>query len=156
MTEESLRHLNKLMALCSRSEKCESEARDYMTKRGASDEDADLAVEYLVENKYVDNRRYAGFYVADKFRFNKWGKDKIVQQLRLKKIPQDIINEALEENYSENDEKELILHELAKKLRSIKEESRQKTWEKLMRFAIGRGYSYNSVKDLIDSLLKDL
>ncbi len=156
MTEDSARTLQKLMALCSRSEKCESEAFDYMIKKGASKDEAELAVEYLVENQYVDNKRYARFYVADKFRFNKWGKDKIVSQLKLKKISTEDINEALEESYPQNEEKLLITEELAKKLRVISNNPKPKIWEKLMRFSIGRGYSYDTVKPLIDNLLKEL
>ncbi|MBQ5452269.1 MAG: hypothetical protein IIT56_04680 [Bacteroidales bacterium] len=59
MTETALKALNKLMALCSKTEKCELDAFTYMTSHGCSDEEAALGVEYLVENKYVDNRRYA-------------------------------------------------------------------------------------------------
>lgn len=156
MTEESAKVLQKLMALCSRGEKCESEAYDYMLRKGATEDEAALAVEYLVENKYVDNKRYARFFVADKLRFNKWGKTKIVTQLKIKKISSEDIEDALQESYSESDEKDLISEELAKKLRVLTKYPKPKIWEKLMRFAISRGYQYNNVKPLIDNLLGNL
>lgn len=157
MTEESAKTLQKLMALCSRGEKCESEAYRYMTTRGATPEEAELAIEYLVENKYVDNARYARAFAADKQRFQKWGRDKIAAQLRIKKIEENTIQEAIEENFDSELEKNTVLAELAKKLRGIKaEEPARKTWEKLMRFAISRGYSMQTAKPIINQMIREL
>lgn len=157
MTEESARLLQRLMALCSRGEKCESEAYRYMTQRGATPEEAALAVEYLTENQYIDNARYARSYAADKMRFNKWGKDKIALQLRLKKVSDEDIQNAIDEIFEPDIEKDTITAEMAKKLRGIKSgEPRQKIWEKLMRFAIGRGYPMQICKPLIAKMISEL
>jgi len=156
MTEDTAKTLNKLMVLCSRAEKCESEAYKYMTTRGATNEEAFEAVEYLTENQYVNNERYARSYVADKARFNKWGKDKIVMQLKIKQIPDSVINMAIEEIFDPEQEKNTICSELAKKLRGIKEdEPRAKTWEKLMRFAAGRGYPMDICSPIINQMLNE-
>ncbi|MCQ2249735.1 MAG: RecX family transcriptional regulator [Bacteroidales bacterium] len=156
MTEETAKTLSKLMVLCSRAEKCESEAYKYMTTRGATNEEAFEAVEYLTANQYVDNERYARSYVADKARFNKWGKDKIVMQLRIKQIPDSVINGAIEEIFDPELEKNTISTELAKKLRGLKDdEPRAKAWEKLMRFAAGRGYPAATCGPIITKMLND-
>lgn len=157
MREESARWLNRLMALCSRAEKCESEAYKYMTQRGATHEEASLAVEYLTENQYINNARYARSYVADKMRFNKWGKEKIAMQLRLKKIGEADIQNAIDEIFEPEIENETISAEMAKKLRGIKSgEPKRKIWEKLMRFAISRGYPMQVCKPLIAKLISEL
>lgn len=154
MTEESAKLLQRLMALCSRSEKCESEAYQYMIRRGATPDEAGLAVEYLTENQYVSNARYARSYTADKMRFNKWGKDKIAMQLRAKKISETDIQNAADEIFDSESEKETIKAEMAKKLRGIKNgEPRQKIWEKLMRFAISRGYPMQICKPMIIQMI---
>ncbi len=156
MSEESARLLQKLMALCSRGEKCESEAYQYMTQRGATPGEAALAVEYLTENQYVSNARYARAYTADKMRFNKWGKDKISLQLRIKKISDTDIRNAIDEIFDSEEEKETIKAEMAKKLRGIKTgEPRQKVWEKLMRLAISRGYPMSACKPIISQILQE-
>ncbi|MCQ2253010.1 MAG: RecX family transcriptional regulator [Bacteroidales bacterium] len=156
MTEESAKILQRLMALCSRGEKCSSEARQYMLKHGATDEEADLAVEYLTENLYIDDHRFARAYAADKFRFNKWGRDKITMQLKIKKIPQEAIENAIEEIFDCDQEKETISNELAKKLRGIKNDPKNKIWEKLMRFSISRGYSMQVARPIIDQMIREL
>ena len=156
MTETALKALNKLMALCSKTEKCELDAFTYMTSHGCSDEEAALGVEYLVENKYVDNRRYAESFFSDKLRFLKWGRKKIVSRLRLKKISPDDINYVLEVFSDVEDEKKIMKDELAKKLRGIKESlPKRKVWEKLMRFCLSRSYDVGISSNVIDGLLKD-
>ncbi len=155
MSEENALILKKLMALCSRGEKCEYDAYQYMTKRGASHEDAKLAVEYLVENRFIDNERYSTAFAADKLRFAKWGKNKIVNALRLKRIPDTLIQSALDMAIDPDDEKKAIESEVAKKLRGIRGEPRHKIWEKLMRFAISRGYPIATCKPIIDRLMDE-
>jgi len=156
MKEAAVVTLNKLMALCSKAEKCELDAFNYMTSHGCSEQEAALGVEYLVENKYVDNRRYAESFFSDKLRFLKWGRKKIVSRLRLKKISPDDINYVLEVFSDVEDEKKIMKDELAKKLRGIKEGlPKRKVWEKLMRFCLSRGYDAGMSSNVIDGLLKD-
>lgn len=156
MTDASVITLNKLMALCSKTEKCELDAYNYMVSHGCSHQEAALAVEYLVENKYVDNRRYAESFFSDKLRFSKWGRKKIISRLRLKKISPDDINYVLEHVSDIQDEKKIMEDELAKKLRGIKEGfPKRKVWEKLMRFCLSRGYDAGDSANVIERLLKN-
>lgn len=157
MTENAVLTLNKLMALCSKTEKCELDAFNYLLSHGCSGEEAALGVEYLVENKYVDNRRYAESFFSDKLRFDKWGRKKIISRLRLKKISSEDINYVLEAFSDSQNEKKIIEEELAKKLRGIKEGlPRRKIWEKLMRFCLSRGYDTQVSASVIEVLIKDL
>ena len=148
--------LNRLAALCSRSEKCEYDAHEYMLSHGANEQDAALAVEYLTTNQFVDNARYADAFAADKFRFAKWGAHKIAAALRRKRIPSGIIAAALDKAIDPQREKQTAYDEMAKKLRGIKsDEPKQKLWQKLMRFGIARGYSVEVCKEAISRLLAD-
>lgn len=146
--------LRRLTALCSRSEKCEHDAMEYMLSHGASQEDAEAAVEYLTENKFIDNARYAEAFAADKFKFSRWGSKKIANALKMKHIPAQIINAALENAIDTEHEKQTVADEMAKKLRGIKgDEPKQKIWEKLMRFGVSRGYSIEICKEVITTLI---
>ena len=69
--------LNKAATYASRCEHCESEVREKLLTWGGSCEEADEIIAYLIEERYIDNQRYANSYVKDKFRFNHWGKYKI-------------------------------------------------------------------------------
>ena len=148
---------NRLAALCSRSEKCEYDAMEYMLSHGASEQDAVSVVQYLVANGFIDNARYADAFAADKFRFAKWGAHKIAAALRRKRIPSSIVAAALDKAIDPQCEKDTARDEMAKKLRGINSnEPKQKIWQKLMRFGVARGYSVEICKDAINSLLADV
>ncbi len=143
--------------MCSRSEKCEYDAMEYMLSHGAGEEDAAAAVEYLVANGFIDNARYADAFAADKFRFAKWGAHKIAAALRRKRIQSGIIAAALDKAIDPQREKQTAYDEMAKKLRGIKsDEPKQKIWQKLMRFGVARGYSVEICREAASSLLADV
>ncbi len=143
--------------MCSRSEKCEYDAMEYMLSHGAGEEDAAAAVEYLVANGFIDNARYADAFAADKFRFAKWGAHKIAAALRRKRIQSGIIAAALDKAIDPQREKDTARDEMAKKLRGIKsDEPKQKIWQKLMRFGVARGYSVEICREAASSLLADV
>ena len=143
--------------MCSRSEKCEYDAMEYMLSHGAGEEDAAAAVEYLVANGFIDNARYADAFAADKFRFAKWGAHKIAAALRRKRIQSGIIAAALDKAIDPQREKDTARDEMAKKLRGIKsDEPKQKIWQKLMRFGVARGYSVEICREAVSSLLADV
>ena len=126
-----------------------------MTDRGADFQEAALAVEYLVANGFIDNKRYAAAFARDKFRFNKWGRRRIEAELKLKKISPEDISEALQADEICNGEEDLIAGELKKKLKGVRNCPAEKIQEKLLRFAVGRGYAYQTAKTLIDKILKE-
>ena len=71
--------------------------REKLLTWGASNEESEEIIAYLIKERYVDNQRYANSYTKDKFRFNHWGKYKIGMMLRSKNIESEFIEEALEQ-----------------------------------------------------------
>ena len=143
--------LNKAATYASRCEHCESEVREKLALWGATEEEQDEIIEYLVEERYIDNQRYANSYAKDKFRFNHWGKYKISMMLRSKNIGNIEIEEAL----AQIDEEEYIekLEQLLKeKLRSIKYASEYEKKGKLFKFAQSRGFESSAISKVIDLL----
>lgn len=137
-----------LAALCAQAEHCEQEMRDKM-KRWEIDEMAqNRIIQRLVEERYVDNERYARAFVKDKIRYNKWGRRKVQQALWLKRIDNDIQQRILDEI----DDKEYldVLRPLLKqKRKSIKAESDYALNQKLVRFALGRGFTFDIIRQCI-------
>ena len=143
--------LNKAATYASRCEHCESEVREKLLTWGGTSEEADEIIAYLIEERYIDNQRYANSYSKDKFRFNHWGKYKIGMMLRSKNIDSDIIEEAL----NQIDEKEYIekLQQMLKeKLRSLKYSSEYEKKGKLFKFAQSRGFESSAILMVIDSI----
>lgn len=139
----------RLTALCAQAEHCEQEMRDKMKRWELNETAQDHVIERLVKERYVDDARYARAFVKDKIRYNKWGRRKVQQALWQKRIDPAIQQEVLDEI----DEKEYldILRPLLKqKRRSIKAESDYEQNQKLVRFALSRGFDFGIIRQCID------
>ena len=143
---------DRLRASCSRREYCSSEVMKKALKLLDGNQDgAGKVLAMLMEEGYVDDARYAGAFCRDKASLAGWGEVKIRYMLRAKGLSQSTIDQALEEVDVEkaSDRLERLL---STKLRSLKKDDPQIRL-KLIRYALGRGYSYDRVSDLTDRLL---
>ena len=138
-----------LAQLCARSEHCQHELTEKMRRWGMSDEAQARVMARLVGERYVDDERYARAFVRDKIRYNKWGRRKVEQGLWAKHIDDDIRSCAL----SEVDDEEYlsVLRPLLKqKRRSIKAASDYERNQKLVKFALGRGFTFDIIRQCMD------
>lgn len=150
--------LDRMRTLCSRREYCVSDIRKKALtafSKVLSDDTADAetltqsVIESLLSDKYLDESRYAASYARDKSTLSGWGKRKICMMLSAKGVDRDTIAEALEEIDPEKSFTKLEKL-LSAKLRSLKEDPQKKL--KLIRFALSRGYSYDEIRIVVDSL----
>ena len=138
-----------LAALCANAEHCQYEMLEKMKRWELSDEAQARVMARLIEERYVDDRRYARAFVKDKIRYNKWGHRKVQQGLWMKRIDKEIQDEVL----NEIDEKEYlnVLKPLLKqKRKSIKANSDYELNQKLVRFAYGRGFTFDIIRQCLD------
>lgn len=146
--------LYKLAARCSVSEQCLSDIEAKLSRYDLTEEEHTRILRHLVEEKYVDDRRYAEAYVKDKYRFNKWGRIKISQGLRMKGIDNETIKSAMEAI----DEEEYlgILRDLIKaKRKSTRGASEFEINGKLIRFATGRGFEFAAIRECLNVTERD-
>ena len=138
-----------LAALCAQAEHCQQEMRDKMRRWGLDETVQNRIITRLVKERYVDDERYARAFVKDKIRYNKWGRRKVQQALWMKRIDADIQQQVLDEI----DEKEYldVLRPLLKqKRKSIKAESDYELNQKLLRFALSRGFGFDIIRQCLD------
>ena len=138
-----------LAALCAQAEHCQYEMLEKM-RRWELPEDAQARVmAKLVKERYVDDERYAQAFVKDKIRYNKWGRRKVEQALWQKRIDEDIRKRVIDE--VDDDEYLIILRPLLKQKRKIiKAQNDYELNQKLMRFAVGRGFTFDIIRQCID------
>lgn len=151
LSPKQITEYNKAAFLCSRSEKCSSEIQEKLKLWGLSTDESEQVLTKLKAEKYLDDERFARAYAKDKFRFNHWGKQKIAFMLRSKNIPAEIIDLAFEE-IEEDGYSDELLKLLTDKEKSIKAKDKYDKRNKLMRFAISRGFE----TDQIYKVLKEL
>lgn len=143
--------LFKVAALCTQSEKCESDIRSKLLVWEISESDANKIIYYLKEEKFLDNARYCAFFVKDKSRFNKWGKIKIGYALRAKKIDEELITNALEQ-IDEEESLSTLISILKTKSKNLKYKDEYDKKGKLIRFALSRGFELGMVNQALKNL----
>ena len=138
-----------LAALCAQAEHCEQEMRDKMKRWELDEMVQNHVIKRLTEERYIDNERYARAFVKDKIRYNKWGRRKVQHALWMKRIDTDIQQRVLDEI----DEKEYldVLRPLLKqKRKSIKAENDYELNQKLVRFALSRGFTFDIIRQCLN------
>ena len=143
--------LDNLRRQCSRREYCESDVLNKAEKARDGDKEQALhIVQKLVEEKYVDNLRYSSAYAREKSSISGWGEVKIRYMLSAKGFSKEVISRALEEIDRQRADSRLEKL-LENKYRSLKDDPQWKM--KLLRFALGRGYSYDEVSGCISKMI---
>lgn len=142
--------LLRLTSLCSAAEHCSHEMIEKMQRWQLADDAQARIIEYLVKEKYIDDERYARFFAKDKIRYNKWGRRKVEQAMWLKHIDGDIQRDVLDD--IDDEEYLAVLRPLLKtKRKSVKASSDYEMNMKLIRFAMGRGFTMDIIRQCLDN-----
>ncbi len=135
--------------LCSRSERCSSDILRKVVALGIPEPES--VVEQLVREGYIDDARYARAFARDKSSLQGWGKVKIRVDLQRKDIDESTITAALSEIDLVAAEQKLQKLALAK-LRQLRSESDPRVRKgKLLRYLMGRGYTYDEIVEIYDN-----
>lgn len=146
--------LKKLGDLCAKTEHCSGEIMEKMYKMGLPEDAKTRIMEKLTKYSYVDDERFTNAYVYDKIRYNKWGRRKIEQALWAKRIDNKIANLVLD---AVPDEEYLsVLRPLLKsKYPTINAETDYERSVKLIKYALGKGFTFDLIKQCIDAAVDE-
>lgn len=147
--------LSKLEILCSQAEHCSFEMSEKMKRWGISEEAQARIIATLIKNRYIDDERFARAYASDKIEYNKWGRRKVDQSLFMKHIDEDIRRRVLDE-FECTDYQKNLRPLLMAKIKSTKAKSDYELSCKLIRFAMGRGFDYEDIKECLSDILTEM
>ena len=139
-----------LASLCANAEHCQHEMLEKMKKWELSETVQARVMARLVKERFVDDERYARAFVKDKIRYNKWGRRKVQQALWMKRIDNEIQQIVLNE-ISDEDYLRVLKPLLKQKGKSIKADSDYERNQKLVRFAVGRGFTFDIIRQCMDT-----
>lgn len=145
------KQLERARSLCARQEKCIRDIQNKLGEWGVQEKFHKAILDKLIDERYIDEDRYARSFVREKFFSNQWGKIKIRQILKGKMIPEEIITIALKE-IPGDDYIESLKKLLLRKKKSIKARNQFDLRGRLQRFAYGRGFE----PDIIETILNDV
>ena len=152
MEKDISRQLSKAMKLCSISEKSAYDIEKKLKDWQVDEENIPKIIFLLKEQSFIDDRRFAGSVARDKTFLNKWGKMKTGYYLRMKKIDDAFIREALNE-IDQDEYLEMMHKELMKKASSLKKHPPLKQKSALVSFGQSRGYEFDLILELVDKIL---
>jgi len=146
--------LSYTLDLCSRQEKCSSEIMEKLKKFKVQEASMVKVLQTLKKEGFIDESRYAGMFVRDKLRINRWGKIKIQYMLSAKRIPEKIIRDALD-GIDDQNYQAILKEELSKKQKSVKAKNPFEVRNKLARFAQQRGFESGLIFQVLDEMKKE-
>ncbi len=145
--------LHKTASYCSISEHCISEVTEKLQVWDVNSEWRSLIIDKLIEDDFLNEKRYCIAFAKDKFHFNKWGKIKISYALKQKGLSDELIKSALK-TIDEGEYEEMLAVILKNKLKTIKWEYEYEKFGKLFNFAQSRGFENAVIDRVIRSMDK--
>ncbi|MCC6582266.1 MAG: RecX family transcriptional regulator [Chitinophagales bacterium] len=149
LSEEQI--IKKLESFCAYRERCESEVKQKLYQLAVDVKETDFYINYLKENNFLNEDRFIAAFARGKFNIKSWGRRKIMQELQVKRIDSKKILQSIE-NIDEGQYFVRLQDLLEKKLRTIKETDTFKKKQKLMQYAMQKGYEM----ELINEALKEI
>jgi regulatory protein len=143
--------LDKMAKYCAYQERCVKEVRDKLKTFDIAEEEKTKILDYLLDNRFVNDERYAKAFVRGKVNQSGWGVNKIRFHLIQKGVDKDIIEEALGQT-DEEAYRQRLIDILKTKAKTIKAASDFEKKRKLAAYAMQKGFEGS----LVWETLKDL
>ena len=134
----------KIKRYCANQERSKYDVIQKMNQIDLNQTEKDKIIQLLIDEDYLNEKRFCSAFVLAKFKLKKWGKKKITFELQKKSISKDLINKCinrinLEEYYS------VLKDLLIKKNSSLVEKNIFKRKKKIANFLIQRGFESSLV-----------
>ncbi|WBO84507.1 regulatory protein RecX [Hymenobacter yonginensis] len=145
--------LQKIAAFCAYQERNQKEVESKLREYGLNEDEAGEIIIRLSREKLLDEERFAKAYVRGHYRTKKWGRRRIVQELKQKGISDYCIKAGLKEidgdEYYQN-----LVDVLEKKDRQEKERNPRLRRQKIQLFLTAKGFEQDLIKMALDDLGK--
>lgn len=142
--------LVKLQSWCAYQERSQQDVRNKLYDLGLWEEAVENIITKLIESNFLNEERFAMTFARGKFTIKKWGRIKIKQELKQKRVSDYCLKKAL----AQIDETEYIntLRKIIESKRKlIKESNKIKLQYKLMNYALSKGYEKDLVFDVLNN-----
>ncbi len=139
--------LKKMIHYCDYQDRCKKEIFTKLDTFELDDNDRDFIIDFLQDEGFINDERYCRSFVKGKMNLKKWGVNKIKLSLITKGIDREIIDNVISEIDQDSYKEELV--NLLKN-KKINEDDPYKRKAKLIRYAVGKGYSLSMVMEIVN------
>lgn len=143
--------LDKTAKYCAYQERCVKDVRDKLKSYDIPEEEKTKILEYLLDNRFVDDERFAKSFVRGKVNQSGWGVNKIRYHLIQKGIAKEIIDEAIGQT-DEEAYRQRLIDILITKAKTVKAASDFEKKRKLAAYAMQKGFEGNLVWEVLGDL----
>jgi regulatory protein len=140
--------LAKAEHFCAYQERAQQEVRDKLYEWGLWPDAVERIISELIEVNFLNEERFSKLYAKSKFNQKAWGRIKIKQGLKLKRVPDVLIKKALL-TIDLDDYLAALTHLLQKKAAILTEKNKLKRRYKLQQYAMGRGFEAELISDIL-------
>jgi regulatory protein len=140
--------ISRAQKYCDYQDRYQQEVRDKLYSWGAKPDEAEQILCQLVEADYINEERFARAFARGKFRIKHWGKNKIRQELKFRKISEYCIKQGLSE-ISDDEYLEILKQVIEKKLRSAGTFATSLQNHKIAIYTISRGFEADLVWEML-------
>jgi regulatory protein len=142
-----------ILHYCKYQERCHQEVRNKLYELGCTTNEVEQQLVQLIEINALNEERFAKAFAGGKFRMKQWGREKIKQQLKMRKISDYCIKKAITEIDGEDYYKTLKKIAYKKAAEVKKDRSVLSRKLKLYRYLVQKGYERDLVTDLVKELI---
>ena len=140
--------LDKIAKYCAYQERCTKDVRDKLKTYDILQEDREKILDYLLDNRFVNDERFAKSFVRGKINQSGWGMNKIRFHLIQKDIAKEIIDEALQQT-DEEVYRQRLIDILKTKSKTVKADSDFEKKRKLAAYAMQKGFEGGLVWEVL-------
>ena len=145
--------LIKAANFCAYQERTHKEVRNRLYELEIIGDESEAIISWLIENNYLNEERFARLFAGSKFRQKKWGRIKIRQELKMRGVSDHCLKAGMSE--IDGDDYMVTLQEIIeKKSKDIKDSNKLIIKQKLVKFALSRGFENDLVFDVVSRFLK--
>jgi regulatory protein len=147
--------LQKIKHFCSYQERCHSEVKSKLYDLGLWKQDVETLISQLIEENYLNEERFAKQFAGGKFRLKKWGRNKIVYELKQKQISSYCIKKALKE-ISDDDYLATLKKLAVDKLKLLKSEKNIFVRKrKITDYLLQKGYEPDMIRETLAEISRE-
>ncbi len=143
----------KMEKYCAYQERCHKEVRSKLKEMKMIPQAVDRIMVHLIEHNFLNEERFAKAFVRGKFRIKKWGRNRLVRELKFREISKYSINKALEQ-IDDSDYQETLDILVKKRIEQVKETNLYKRRKKVADYLLYRGWESHLVYEKMKQYIK--
>lgn len=150
--------LYRIAVFCSKAERAESDILKKLSTWELEPSACYRIINHLKKENYLNEERFCRSFVNDKMRFNRWGRNKIIFELKKKRISENLIQNVLaeiEDQETEDTFESQLESLILNKMKTVKGKDKYDIRNKLLRFALGRGFTIDQSIKCINKLMNE-